>query len=830
MIGYPCVWKKRVGKQIWATLSAVMAARALTIARFMFVLADTGKRSRYVALLLCVGVFSMAPQLSGAAPASTDSVSFASETAVVGESVTVSFSKAEATQAWIGIYTADAADRSYGDYAYTGRATTGSRTFTFDTPGTYEARLFSGSGYERLTVSEPITVNSDSAEDDPDDPGTPPPSDFTVSVTNDTYAPDTPVTISYEKPGDDRAWVGLFAPAASDRSYEEWDYVDADEQSGSITLDGLAAGTYEARFFTGGGYDRVAVSDTFTVASSDDDGDGDDGGGGGGEPGDYDVSVPAGPYTPGDTLTASFTLPGAAAEMRHWAGLYTAGSDDREYVDWDYLSRNVTTGTVTFTAGDPGEYEVRLFRSSGYDEVAVTDAITVSGTEDDDPDDPDDPGTPPPSDFTVSVTNDTYAPDTPVTISYEKPGDDRAWVGLFAPAASDRSYEEWDYVDADEQSGSITLDGLAAGTYEARFFTGGGYDRVAVSDTFTVASSEDDGDGDDDDGGDGGDGSGDYALTLSATEVAAGSAVTVEWNTPASADRERDWIGVYAVGASNRSYEDWNYTNEAASGSLTFTLDTPGTYEFRYLTNNSYTDVATSPSVVVTGESGSDGALTCPVSDPTQFANIPPPDGPIVAFGDSLTAGVGATAGQDVVSELERRLGESIINEGVSGDTTEDALARLESDVLARDPSVVIVWLGGNDILGRLVARVEAGVDNLSFDQLRMYLQMQIADELPEPSDITEDETFANLTTIIERIQATGAATVVVGVSGGPYEETLEARYASVAAATDSLYVPDALDNVFGRPGRMADLVHPNNTGYDIVASRIAPYVSCTLE
>ena len=45
----------------------------------------------------------------------------------------------------------------------------------------------------------------------------------------------------------------------------------------------------------------------------------------------------------------------------------------------------------------------------------------------------------------------------------------------------------------------------------------------------------------------------------------------------------------------------------------------------------------------------------------------------VVAFGDSLTAGYGANAGEDYPSHLSRQVGIPIINEGVSGDTTESA-------------------------------------------------------------------------------------------------------------------------------------------------------------
>src|SRR5437016_3717656 len=71
----------------------------------------------------------------------------------------------------------------------------------------------------------------------------------------------------------------------------------------------------------------------------------------------------------------------------------------------------------------------------------------------------------------------------------------------------------------------------------------------------------------------------------------------------------------------------------------------------------------------------------------------------VIAFGDSLTAGYGAQPGEDYPSKLSSMIGTTVINAGVSGDTTESALARIESDVLAHNPRIVIVGLGGNDFL-----------------------------------------------------------------------------------------------------------------------------------
>jgi acyl-CoA thioesterase-1 len=168
----------------------------------------------------------------------------------------------------------------------------------------------------------------------------------------------------------------------------------------------------------------------------------------------------------------------------------------------------------------------------------------------------------------------------------------------------------------------------------------------------------------------------------------------------------------------------------------------------------------------------------------------------VIAFGDSLVEGRGATAGHDFVSVLESRLGVSILNAGRSGDTTRSARIRFERDVLARDPRLVIVLLGGNDFLRRLPI----------------------------------DETFDNLSAIVTGIRRRGAAVVLVGVSVGLLSDPYAPRYQELADGTSAALVPDILSGIFGRSSLMADPIHPNDDGYEIIADRLEPVLRDLLE
>jgi len=161
----------------------------------------------------------------------------------------------------------------------------------------------------------------------------------------------------------------------------------------------------------------------------------------------------------------------------------------------------------------------------------------------------------------------------------------------------------------------------------------------------------------------------------------------------------------------------------------------------------------------------------------------------VIAFGDSLVEGVGASPGRDVVSLLSARVGVPIVNAGRSGDTTRTALARLDSAVLSRRPRVVIVVLGGNDLLRR----------------------------------VPQEETFANLDAIVDRIRRRGAAVILVGLSAGVFTDTYGAGYDDLARRTSSGLVPDILADILGHPDLMADHIHPNDLGYRMMADRIEP-------
>jgi hypothetical protein len=91
-----------------------------------------------------------------------------------------------------------------------------------------------------------------------------------------------------------------------------------------------------------------------------------------------------------------------------------------------------------------------------------------------------------------------------------------------------------------------------------------------------------------------------YTIASSTSTVVAGGRLSVSWTAPR--DGPADWIGFFLTTDSNYEYESrwWEYTGGARSGTIELIAPTPGRYEFRYLVDDGYVDVARSAPVTVT--------------------------------------------------------------------------------------------------------------------------------------------------------------------------------------------------------------------------------------
>jgi acyl-CoA thioesterase-1 len=168
-------------------------------------------------------------------------------------------------------------------------------------------------------------------------------------------------------------------------------------------------------------------------------------------------------------------------------------------------------------------------------------------------------------------------------------------------------------------------------------------------------------------------------------------------------------------------------------------------------------------------------------------AHLDSPGRTVVAFGDSITAGYGAGPGETYPEQLQGLLGVAVVGRGVPGETSSGGLSRIDA-ILADQPWLVIVELGGNDILQRVPLA----------------------------------ETEGNLRRILERLRARRVAAILVGVRapliGGRYADLFD----RLADEFDVPLVDDALVDILADPALKADEIHPNAAGHRRLAEAVA--------
>ena len=165
--------------------------------------------------------------------------------------------------------------------------------------------------------------------------------------------------------------------------------------------------------------------------------------------------------------------------------------------------------------------------------------------------------------------------------------------------------------------------------------------------------------------------------------------------------------------------------------------------------------------------------------------NFPNDNDVIVAFGDSLTAGYGASKGNSYPDVLAQKIDRPVVNLGLSGDTAANAPTRL-NEVLAEEPYMVLIEFGANDHIRKLSRR--AAVEAVAY--------------------------------IVDEVQAAGAIAVIVD-TGGPGMDEYTKAYKQLAKEKGALFVPGIMKGIFYKPSLKSDQVHPNDKGYALVAEKV---------
>lgn len=159
----------------------------------------------------------------------------------------------------------------------------------------------------------------------------------------------------------------------------------------------------------------------------------------------------------------------------------------------------------------------------------------------------------------------------------------------------------------------------------------------------------------------------------------------------------------------------------------------------------------------------------------------------ILAFGDSLTAGVGVNKKNSYPTVLDNLTGLEVINAGISGETTAEGLLRLPQTIEEYSPSLMILLEGGNDILR-----------NADANQIKN-----------------------NLEKMIQIAQQEGIQVVLIGVPEKSLFSNSAALYSELAKEYDLVFDSSLIGGLMRSPSKKSDAVHFNKQGYSFMAQEI---------
>ncbi|MDO5650992.1 MAG: GDSL-type esterase/lipase family protein [Moraxella sp.] len=167
----------------------------------------------------------------------------------------------------------------------------------------------------------------------------------------------------------------------------------------------------------------------------------------------------------------------------------------------------------------------------------------------------------------------------------------------------------------------------------------------------------------------------------------------------------------------------------------------------------------------------------------------------VIALGDSLTFGYGADKSADYPSILSQKTGWKIDNMGTNGNTTADVLNRLDT-VIAKKPKLVLLGIGGNDVLRR----------------------------------VNSSETKNNLVNIINTLKGNNIDVVLIAqphlsASALFGKASDNPVYKEVAKETDIPLLSDVWSDILSDDKLKSDKIHANNAGYAKFADELYQYL-----
>ena len=160
----------------------------------------------------------------------------------------------------------------------------------------------------------------------------------------------------------------------------------------------------------------------------------------------------------------------------------------------------------------------------------------------------------------------------------------------------------------------------------------------------------------------------------------------------------------------------------------------------------------------------------------------------VLAFGDSLTYGTGAKPEESYPAVLARLINRPVVRSGVPGEKTDGGLQRIAGVLDEHRPKLVIVCLGGNDMLRKV------------------------------DKTVTEN----NLRGILREIRSRGLDAMLIGVPQPALVTSAPAFYEKLAKEFSIPYVAGVVTSVLYKPELKSDPIHPNAEGYRRIAEAVA--------
>ena len=164
------------------------------------------------------------------------------------------------------------------------------------------------------------------------------------------------------------------------------------------------------------------------------------------------------------------------------------------------------------------------------------------------------------------------------------------------------------------------------------------------------------------------------------------------------------------------------------------------------------------------------------------------PDDTVLAFGDSLTYGTGASEQESYPAQLAQLIGRRVVAAGVPGEVSAQALERLPGALDEYSPRLLLLCIGGNDFLRRL----------------------------------GKQQAAANVRAMVKLAKERHIDVVLIGTPEPGLTVTPPEFYTQIAKEFAIPYQGDAIGYVLRHADLKSDPIHPNATGYRLIAERVA--------